>query len=339
MINRELLLEMVSQGLVSVQKHPTEDLFIYNYSPKVQYDKIWNEATLRARGLILDGEMNIIALPFPKFFNYEEIEDKSVLSGRFDAFQKMDGSLGILYFIGDRPFIATRGSFVSEQAIHATSVLRDRYYFHQFDRDYTYLFEIIYPENRIVVDYGQTDDIVFLTAIHKETGSERFFEMPMPTVNMYRGIYEGISAIDALKSIQATNEEGLVLRFENNFRIKVKYDEYVRLHRILTGVSSKTIWEYLRDGGLPDELLEKIPDEFYKWVKNIQEQICIDYQSIVKDCEAVYAEFPTRKEAAEFFTKQKYPAILFSMLDGKDFSHIIWKLVKPVRSTAFKQDI
>ncbi len=37
----------------------------------------------------------------------------------------------------------------------------------------------------------------------------------------------------------------------------------------------------------------------------------------------------TRKELAEWFKQCQYPGIMFSMLDGKDYSDQIWKLVKP----------
>ena len=68
-MKKELLQEMINEKLVSVQKHPETDLFIYNYSPKVQYEKLWNEVTLKTRGLILDAQMNFVARPFGKFFN------------------------------------------------------------------------------------------------------------------------------------------------------------------------------------------------------------------------------------------------------------------------------
>ena len=70
-MDKELLKSMLEQKLVLVQKHPDTDLFIYNYSPLVQYQKLWNEITLMTRGLILDKEMNIVARPFKKFFNLE----------------------------------------------------------------------------------------------------------------------------------------------------------------------------------------------------------------------------------------------------------------------------
>ena len=141
---------MLDEKLVSVQKHPDADLFIYNYSPKVQYDKLWNEITLQTRGLILDAEMNVVAKPFGKFFNLEEHQPEEIPQLPFDVFEKMDGSLGILYWLNDKPFIASRGSFESEQAIKATEILHQRYAdtFIRLDKNSTYLFEIIYPTNQ-----------------------------------------------------------------------------------------------------------------------------------------------------------------------------------------------
>lgn len=37
---------------------------MYNYTAKAQYDKLWNEVTLQCRGLILDGDGNVVARPF-----------------------------------------------------------------------------------------------------------------------------------------------------------------------------------------------------------------------------------------------------------------------------------
>ena len=60
-----------------MQKHPEADLFIYNYTRNAEYNKVWNEVTLQTRGLILDSEMNIVALPLRKIFNdFETKEEK-----------------------------------------------------------------------------------------------------------------------------------------------------------------------------------------------------------------------------------------------------------------------
>jgi len=224
MLNKELLKQMIDEKLVSVQKHPTADLFIYNYSPRVQYEKLWNEVTLKTRGLILDSNMNIIASPFGKFFNLEEHAPEEIPSLPFNVYDKLDGSLGIIYWLNDKPFVATRGSFTSDQAIHATEILHTKYnhLFDKLDKDKTYLFEIIYPQNRIVVDYGSLDDLILLTIICNKTGEESLEDIGFKTVK----IFDGINDIQKLKELEEENKEGFVIRFNNGFRIKMKFAEW-----------------------------------------------------------------------------------------------------------------
>jgi len=100
-MDTQLLNELILENYVRVNKHPDRDLFIYNYTAKAQYDRVWNEITLQCRGLILDASGNIIARPFPKFFNLGEMEDQVIPALPFDVFEKMDGSLGITYWQGN----------------------------------------------------------------------------------------------------------------------------------------------------------------------------------------------------------------------------------------------
>jgi RNA ligase len=76
----------------------------------------------------------------------------------------MDGSLGILYKVDGKPYLATRGSFVSDQAVAGTAMLHERYGDYEFEDGFTYLFEIIYPENRIVIDYKGMSDLSCVTS-------------------------------------------------------------------------------------------------------------------------------------------------------------------------------
>lgn len=335
-MDKEQLISKVNDKLISIQKHPEANLFIYNYSPKVQYEKLWDEITMMARGLILDTEMNIVARPFGKFFNLEEHTESEIPNLPFDVYEKMDGSLGILYWLNDKPFIATRGSFNSEQSQHANEILYSKYphTFDNIDKSSTYLFEIIYPQNRIVVDYGLIDDLVLLTIINNETGEERIEDIGFPIVKKF----DGINDLKERKALEQDNKEGFVVRFKNGFRVKMKFAEYVRLHRIITGISNIVIWEYLSEGKSFDELLEKVPDEFYQWVKKTKEQLENNFNSIKKECESVYKKFETRKETAIYFQTQKYPAVLFLMLDKKSTDKAIWKLVRPEYSKPFKQN-
>jgi hypothetical protein len=86
------------EGLLHKQTHPTLDLTIWNYSPKVQYEKLWDDITMQCRGLITNSRGEIVARPFKKFFNYEEHSPEEIPNESFEVFEKMDGSLGIIFY-------------------------------------------------------------------------------------------------------------------------------------------------------------------------------------------------------------------------------------------------
>lgn len=332
------LKKLIDEKYISVQKHPTENLFIYNYTQKAQYDKMWNEETMACRGLIMDGNGNVIARPFKKFFNFEEIEGK-IPNDNFKVYEKYDGSLGILYWIGNEPFIATRGSFISDQAIKATAILRT-IDCSTLNRNYTYLFEIIFPENRIVVDYGKDEKLVLLAIIETASGKE----LPLES-NIFETakLYDGFN-LDLIKKSQKENktDEGFVLKWPDDFRLKMKNEEYVRLHRLVTQVTARSIWDLLRNNQPIDELLDRVPDEFFNWVKKTTENLNnafaeIELSALLSCDEAM--NFKSRKEQAEYlFKNAKYPHIAFAIMDKKPFKEAIWKLLRPKHETPFMAD-
>ena len=337
---------MIDEKYISVQKHPTEDLYIYNYTQKAQFDRMWNEATMACRGLIMNGKGEIIARPFKKFFNYGEYTGE-IPSGEFEITEKMDGSLGILYWIGTTPYIATRGSFMSEQAIKGSKMIQQIYADNStlmFDPAYTYLFEIIYPENRIVVDYKGWSGLVLLSMVHTKTGVEvrhrdiSWYERYFDVVKRYEG-----KDINTLKDLAQPNKEGFVVQYENGFRLKVKFDEYVRLHRLVTGLNARHIWENLMEGNGIEEMIDHVPDEFYEWVKNTASRIEARYKEIKAISSLISIQsrkYPTRKEKAEFIMQvAKFPSIVFLMLDGREYSKSIWKIIKPAHEVPFKKEI
>src|ERR1035437_3098499 len=146
MLDKILLQKMLDEKYVSVQKHPEADLFIYNYTKKTQYENIWNSITNITRGLILDKDMNVVSRSFDKFRNIQEHEPFEIPKLPFIVTEKMDGSCGISYWLNGVPNIATRGSFTSEQAIHATKLLNNKYkhVFGRMRQDLSYIWEIIY---------------------------------------------------------------------------------------------------------------------------------------------------------------------------------------------------
>ncbi|WP_281232493.1 T4 RnlA family RNA ligase [Flavobacterium gelatinilyticum] len=327
-MNTILLKEMILQDYVKVNKHPEHDLYIYNYTQNAQFERVWNEITINCRGIILDANNNIIARPFPKFFNLGEMENQILPDTTFEVFDKMDGSLGILYWMNDAPFIASRGSFSSDQSDKGNEMLHGKYKdsWPLLDKSKTYLFEIIYPENRIVLDYGKSEELVLLAIIDTQSGEEFPLEdIGFPTVQKF----DGVKDIKTLSALNQNNKEGFVIKYANNFRVKIKFEEYIRLHRIITQISNLNIWEFLKDNKPFDEILEQVPDEFFNWVKQTKADLERDYKIIEDKCRTDFKILETRKETAFYFQTCPYPKVLFSMLDEREYSEIIWKLIRP----------
>ena len=330
-ISLEILNQYQSQGLLYQQVHPTLPLSIWNYSEKVQYDSLWDDITLSCRGLVTDDKGNVVARPFRKFFNIEE--GKHTPTEQFQVFEKMDGSLGILFFYGDEWVFASRGSFTSDQALKFKEIFTKKYKTSHLYTPNTYLFEIIYPENRIVVDYGNIEDVVLLGEINTESGDE--LDLNHYTNSIFNVVkeYNGIKDYSSLKSLVDNNAEGFVVRFSNGDRMKIKGEEYLRLHRIMTNLSTTSVWEILSTNGKIDEFIKDVPDEFFKKIQDFAFDLSLRYYNLMKEyteCfEIIKNKTEDRKSFAEESKKYPHPSLLFGLLDGKDISPMIWKMIKP----------
>ena len=336
------------KGLLYKQTHPTLPLTIWNYSEKVQYEGLWDEVTLQARGLVTDDKGNVVARPFKKFFNLEE--NKHTPTDDFDVYAKLDGSLGILFYYQNQWVMATRGSFTSDQAIKGFEMLK-KYDYDKLHKNYTYLFEIIYQENRIVCQYD-FEDLVLLSMIETNTGYEvnlydehedvRFkiliFNVGLKVVQRF----DNFKDFQYLKQTIPDNKEGYVVKFSNGDRMKIKGEEYLRLHKIISNISTTSVWEVLSNGGKMEDLLKDVPDEFYDKIKSYERHLRYSHFSISEDAGKRFDYFmygkyndkepvTDKKEYAMWVLKQPQhlQPILFRMFDKKEYSSHIWKLIKP----------
>lgn len=129
------------------------------------------------------------------------------------------------------------------------------------------------------------------------------------------------------------NAEGFVVRFSNGQRCKIKFEDYIRLHRIMTGFSEKRVWEALEDGKPLSEFLENVPDELFDEIHRIEKNVKEQYENFNDTYTWIFEKkMPkncSRKSFAEAAKAWEHPNILFAMLDGKDYSQIIWKIIEP----------
>src|SRR5207244_13053764 len=155
--------------------------------------------------------------------------------------------------------VPPRGSFDSGGSVWATE------YCQRFDRSclpdaVTLCFEIIAPEQRIILDYGAERRLVVLAAFNRMTGEEyprsqvgewaRTIGLPVvPLLGM-------LSLEDLLRKQKELEKfEGFVIRFCDGRRGKVKTDWYLSIARIMADLTPIAVWEVMTGGKVPAEYL------------------------------------------------------------------------------------
>lgn len=265
-------------------------------------------------------------------------------------------SLGILYPDPAGGFaIATRGSFTSDQAIHGTEIWKRFYEGGWEPLVYaTHLFEIVYPANRIVVDYGNLDDLILLASLDNLNGKP-YYGVKWPGPEARRFPHKTLH--EALTASPRPGREGMVVYFPDlDERVKLKQDEYVALHRILTGTNARNVWEVAavnacaadvrgpKDWGsflridptraeevlvLKNDWLAGVPDEFYGWIKDIQDRCHAGVNELVDQAEVIVHEalrIEDRRARYEHVKASGHPALkeILRIASGRDIDTEEW---------------
>lgn len=335
-------------GLIGV-RDDGNGLFIHNYTDAALYTPgAWDNPAVRVcRGLITDLDGRIVARPWSKFFNHGQSEAGDLdLSAPVEVTDKMDGSLGIIHQRLDRSLaVATRGSFQSEQADHATRVLRDRYAAGLDPSTVTPLVEIVYPGNRIVCDYGDRDDLVLLGGVVVDTGAYMGPTETAETVGWAGpvvGTFEYASLADALAAPERPGAEGLCVRYlDRSHIVKIKQADYVALHRIVTGLSERVVWEHMSEGKPLADLLAPLPDELHPWTRDVwarlKDGVTDLYAQAAHAHRAILAGLPLDWTRADYAARAKthgpLTPWLFQLLDGRDPRPRILSTLKPSGAT------
>ena len=343
------LQKRVDAKLVKAVPDPSgSGLTIFDYTDHCVFERAWDAYTLQARGLVLDSDGKVVARPWPKFFNLGQTPDTQLAAlpaSVPELSRKYDGSLVVVFHHAHHWRATTRACWDNEQTRFA-----DRWLAHSsgvagMSPRFTYLFELVAPWNRIVVTYPR-EDMVLVGVMDTEFAVDGTYA-DVRREAIHRGFTpvefetRPIDSVD-LDDASVKNDEGFVARFANGMRVKLKYAEYRRLHRLLTGLSVKGIWECLAAGTEPD--LSSVPDEFMEWYRTQRDAIQADFDALdrrVREAFDSVGTLATRKNYALAFTsgvnKDLAPA-LFNMLDGHPLPPFLWKRVRPSRHQTFQRD-
>ena len=344
----EILEKYYNEGWLIKQVHPTKDLIIWNYSRATTWEDHWDEVTLMCRGLVTNSKGQIVARCLPKFFNWEQLLNANfpIPNEPFTMTDKMDGQYGGLFYYDNEWILTSRGSFESIYAKRGFELLK-KYDYKKLSIANTYIFEIIFKEGRIVLKYDY-EDLVMLASINTEYGIEMgiygqgYEDLGFKLVKRY----DGINDFNTIKTMISNDAEGYVIQFKSGFRMKIKGENYCKLHSIVTNVSTRDVWRSLKDNLPMDELLENVPDEFDAWVRNQITMMSnahketMDMHRLMYNRHIMPVEGLTRKEVAMKIMDhpRHMRGIFFNIYDGKDISKTIWQMLYPPYEKPFNNN-
>lgn len=403
-INLEEFEKRVASGHIRRQHtegagNPEDRLTIWNYTVKTSYDRVWDEYTMLARGLITRADGAIHARSFRKFFNLGEpsvallVNPETVLSHMVtdrlpfedpEITMKMDGFLGILYWHEGDWHVASRGSFTSEYAQWASKWLRENnpnLKNELLTREHTLVFEILYPNRRIVVDNSGKYGLVLLAVVNNDTGVEaprHILEfigdvMHIPVVRIYRTSTLA-ECVELAKTLKGTECEGFVAYYpESGLRVKVKGDDYCKIHRICTWLSVRKVWEIVAWGGEEThvtsrtavtpamveakltEICSVLPSEYADWVMSKASELLFRHAAMLHSvyiaveavgmhptCGNGYESSASRKDVVRRL-QAEFPDIwheALRIIDGQEDRAVksIWKRIEPAHELPILRD-
>ncbi len=342
-IDCEEMKERVATGLLTCQKHPLADLYIYNYTKKTNFDCLWNDYTRVSRGLITDSDGFIVARPFAKFFNLNERPETMLENLPDDIplfFNKLDGCLGILYNLNGDLSVCTRGTFDNLESRWATKWIRKLGITpNDLLPGKTYLFEIIFRGCRQVVSYANKG-LYLLAVIDTVSGtysspSKEATRLQIP----FSKEFSFNSVNDAILFANKQNGktfEGFVMIYPNGLMVKIKSSDYRVRHKILTQLYLSHIHELLQKDNSIRKTIQYAPKELRPIVRLVVRALKKNKRSFERETQRLLQkanDFYSRKEKAKYIMKEnpKLQKLFFAMLDNRKekTQTIAWDLVIP----------
>lgn len=272
-------------------KKGIDSLYMFSYDQRKS--DFSNDIVKACRGCIVDIEdvsnPEMVCTPFYKFMNYSESSCDEIDWSTAVTTEKIDGELVKLFYYKkeDNWFWVTNNDFdikhrfsftlpskyVEKESENAKTIedlikiallnnnLPSNFYY-SLDKDYTYMFELISPKRRIIVDYPITK-MYYLGRRNVKTYKE---ELPNDMFNWFDipSTYNCRCLEDALikcKDYIGTENEGLVVCDANFNRIKIKAEDYLNFKYSIKNksFSKQSLLESIRNNTI-DDLIGNFPE-------------------------------------------------------------------------------
>lgn len=288
------------------------------------------QSVRECRGIILDKQFNVLALPFVRFFNYGEIEADELDHDNLHVYKKEDGSLINVYFDPylNKFCIQTSGTAEAESQVGILNLSFKELFLRTVDLDfsnlnpnYNYVFELCCLENKVVEHHQQNyaslltiRDITKLNdgkygELKRCQIEEIADELSLNIVPQYDfNSFDDI--IEKTKQLPETRE-GYVIVDDNFKRIKVKNPRYVLLHQLKSSLSLDNLLKVILNQE-QDEFISYFPE--YEGIINqytdVFENLIAKIENLIEEVDEKFS-FNDRKEVAIFLNSEKKELSLF----------------------------
>lgn len=296
------------------------------------------QIVLECRGIVVDSADNwkVVARPFDKFFNIGESRAAEIDWETATVFEKLDGSLMIMYFYDGAWQVASSGVPDASGPVNSPSPFQNfrELFWTAYDslypklsselQDWTFMFELMTPWNRIVVPHKGyklsligvrnrvTGQEVHLQDLHSVLGDnttcfKRFAVKSLP----FRTYDEMVAAVPDMDPLK---EEGFVICDANFNRVKLKTPAYVAMAHMKDSFNLKSAVEIVRQGETSEF------GAYFPAYKEVLDKIKEKYDRLVEELERTYEEIKGIENQKEFALQAVHspvPDCLFALRKGK----------------------
>ena len=327
-----------------IRFHNKGNRYIFNY--ETIYCDYKDPVVQEARGAILEideeiGSISVVCWPFRKFGNYQESYADNIDWSSAKVQEKVDGSIIKLYFYDGEWTWATNGMIEAADALTQSSdfmslikncINYNKIPYGRLNKDYTYIFELVTKENRVVIDYNE-EKLYHLGTRSNISGKECDEDIGITKPAMYElsSLEACIEAAHSLNEGGIVKKEGFVVVDKNYNRVKIKSPAYLNVHNIATGCITKK--QFLQAISLDIDISQYITDSLleiqYLYYKYKYMEMKRDIEQLLVYARGLYEEYEhDRKAVALGISKSKYASLMFKDLESNRTAEEIVKELK-----------
>lgn len=296
----EIMFDIMDSNEMVNRKSFKNGMCSFNFKPAVFQGRLWDTATIKARGLFFDIETKkIILRSYDKFFNINERTNtkihnlKNNLNFPVREFLKYNGFLGLVGVYNDELIFASKSSINKEHAIWLKEIFMSkttetqREAIKEFIKttNTTFVFEVIDPENDPhIIKYKEKDIILLDIVLNKpvfekvpyesaEMLAKKFglkYKELVNEFNNWSDFYENyLETIKPDYLYKDKEIEGFVIEDSKGFMTKSKLAFY-KQWKLLRGLTQRYVkYEHIKS---TSNLTTPEMNYFYGWLKQQQKK-------------------------------------------------------------------